>query len=388
MASLDDFTASVGVETEMRSRSPEPLFKPYSLKSLNLKNRIVMAPMTRYFSPTGAPGDDVARYYRRRAEGGCGLIITEGTTIETRDAGGYKAVPHFWGRAALEGWRRVADEVHAGGAKIIPQLWHVGLQRDPAICPDPELVGVGPSGLNRQLEVVRDPATPAEIQEVVDAFARGAAAAIETGFDGVQLHGAHGYLIDQFLWARTNLREDEFGGSIERRARFAVQVVEAVRREVGPDFPLLLRISQWKGHDYAAKLEDTPERLKALLAPIASAGVDMFDCSQRRFWEPEYAGSSLNLAGWVKKLTGIPTITVGSVSLDSDFIGGMLRAETAGTGDLGRIDELVDRLAQEEFDLVAVGRALLSDPGWPEKIRAGRYEELRPFDPAILGSLE
>ena len=79
MASLDDFTASVGVETEMRSRSPEPLFKPYSLKSLNLKNRIVMAPMTRYFSPTGAPGDDVARYYRRRAEGGCGLIITEGT---------------------------------------------------------------------------------------------------------------------------------------------------------------------------------------------------------------------------------------------------------------------------------------------------------------------
>ncbi|WP_422059650.1 NADH:flavin oxidoreductase [Sphingopyxis sp.] len=388
MASLGEIPTSVATEAPTSPRSTAPLFRPFSLKSLELKNRIVMAPMTRYFSPSGTPGDDVARYYRRRAEGGCGLIITEGTTIETRDAGGYKAVPHFWGAAALEGWRRVADEVHAGGAKIIPQLWHVGLQRDPAICPDPELVGVGPSGLNRQFETVRDPATPAEIQEIVDAFARGAAAAIETGFDGVQLHGAHGYLIDQFLWARTNLRDDEFGGSIERRARFAIQVVEAVRREVGPDFPLLLRISQWKGHDYAAKLEDAPERLRQLLAPIAAAGVDMFDCSQRRFWEAEYAGSTLNLAGWVKELTGVPTITVGSVSLDRDFIGGVLRAETAGTGDLGRIDELVDRLAREEFDLVAVGRALLSDPSWPEKIRASRFDELQPFDPAILATLE
>lgn len=376
-----------GRESGRTVRPSSALFQPFSLGPLQLANRIVMAPMTRYFSPTGAPGPDVARYYRRRAEGGCGLIITEGTTIETANAGGYKAVPHFWGQAALDGWRRVADDVHAAGAKIIPQLWHVGMQRDPSICPDPDIVGVGPSGLNRQLQQVRGPASLSEIREIVDAFARGARAAVECGFDGVELHGAHGYLIDQFLWSRTNLRDDDFGGTLERRARFAVELVEAVRREIGPDFPLLLRISQWKGHDYSAKLEADPDRLGQLLAPIAAAGVDMFDCSQRRFWEPEYEGSSLNLAGWVKKLTGRPTITVGSVSLDGDFISAMIHSEGAGRDNQGRMDELVGRLEEGEFDLVAVGRALLTDPDWPQKVKEGRYAELQPFDPRVLDTL-
>ncbi len=371
----------------MSVRSPDALFAPFHLKSLTLKNRIVMAPMTRYFSPGGVPGEAVAAYYRRRAEGGCGLIITEGTTIETSNAGGYKNVPYFWGKPALDGWRRVVEQVHGAGAKIIPQLWHVGLQRDPAICPDLEIAGMGPSGLGRKLEIVRDPATKAEIQEAIDAFARGAATSAELGFDGVALHGAHGYLIDQFLWARTNLRQDDYGGSIEARARFAADVVAAVRREVGPDFPLILRISQWKGHNYSARLEDNADALGQLLAPIAAAGVDMFDCSQRRFWEPEFFGSPLNLAGWVKRLTGLPTMTVGSVSLDSDFVGGVLRDESSQLGDPSRFDELLERLERDEFDLVAVGRALLTDPQWPRKIEAGRYSELLPFDPEVLKRL-
>ena len=187
-----------------------------------------------------------------------------------------------------------------------------------------------------------------------------------------------------FFWEKTNERTDEYGGSIENRTRFAAQLVAAVRAAVGPDFPLLFRISQWKGHDYGARLAHNPEELARVLAPLVAAGVDIIDCSQRRFWEPEFEGSRLNLAGWAKKLTGLPTITVGSVSLSSDFIGGVLKGETAmATG----IDELLDRIEADEFDLVAVGRALIADAGWAEKIRDCRYDEIRSFDAATLKTL-
>lgn len=367
-----------------RQRSSHALFEPVSFGSLSLSNRLVMAPMTRYFSPDGIPGEDVAAYYRRRAEAGCGLIITEGTTVESPVAGGYMHVPHFWG-PALGGWRRVVDEVHAAGGKIIPQLWHVGLQRDPAICPNPELTGVGPSGFNRRLERVTDPMSREDIAATIDQFARAAADAKALGFDGIQIHGAHGYLLDQFFWHKTNDRDDDYGGSLENRVRFGAELVAAVRAAVGPEFPLLLRISQWKGHDYNAKIADTPEELARFLEPLAAAGVDIFDCSQRRFWESEFEGSRLNLAGWVRKLTGLPTITVGSVSLNGDFIGSMIHAQSAAaTG----IDELLDRVEAGEFDLVALGRALIADPEWPIKIRGGRYDEIRSFDPEMLKTLD
>ncbi len=293
-------------------------------------------------------------------------------------------VPHFWG-PALDGWRRVVDEVHAAGGKIIPQLWHVGLQRDPAICPNPELTGVGPSGFNRRLERVTGPMSREDIAATIDQFARAAADAKALGFDGIQIHGAHGYLLDQFFWHKTNDRDDDYGGSLENRARFGAELVAAVRAAVGPEFPLLLRISQWKGHDYNAKIADTPEELARFLEPLAAAGVDIFDCSQRRFWESEFEGSRLNLAGWVRKLTGLPTITVGSVSLNGDFIGSMIHAQSAAaTG----IDELLDRVEAGEFDLVALGRALIADPEWPIKIRGGRYDEIRSFDPEMLKTLD
>src|SRR5690606_37179672 len=121
---------------------------------------------------------------------------------------------------------------------------------------------------------------------------------------------AHGYLIDQFLWHVPNRRMDGYGGSAVNRARLAVEIVQECRRRVGPDFPLLIRLSQWKTTDYTAKLGETPQELEALLCPIADAGVDLIDCSQRRFWQPEFDGSDMNFAGWTKKLTGKPTMSV------------------------------------------------------------------------------
>ena len=313
-----------------RGRSVAPLFRPFVSSRLSLANRVVMAPMTRQKSPGGIPGPEVAAYYRRRAESGTGLIITEGTVVDDPVSTMSADIPSFYG-PALDGWLRVVDEVHEAGGKIMPQLWHVGMARNPAKAPHPELLSAGPSGLTMpglpgltQPGLQHsEPMTREHIRRVVDAFARGAADAQRLGFDGVEIHGAHGYLIDQFFWASANQRVDEYGGDLVGRTRFAVEIIEAVRRATGPDFPIILRFSQWKQQDYAAQLATTPEELARFLAPLSTAGVDIFHCSQRRFWEPEFEGSDLNLAGWTKKLTGKPTVTVGSVGLSGDFIGSL-----------------------------------------------------------------
>ncbi|MBB6671558.1 NADH:flavin oxidoreductase [Cohnella nanjingensis] len=365
------------------TRSVQPLFKPFANDKWSLANRIVMAPMTRGFSPGGVPGPDVAAYYRRRAENGVGLIVTEGTVINHPAAAADRNVPHFYGEAALEGWANVVKEVHAAGGKIIPQIWHVGTARQRETFPDSDAAPIGPSGIAAPDRQVSEPLTEAEVVDLVGAYADAAAAAKRIGFDGVEIHGAHGYLIDQFFWDVTNKREDRYGGDLVQRTRFAVEVIEAVRKAVGPDFPIVFRFSQWKPTDYTAKLAKTPEELERFLAPLAAAGVDIFHCSTRRFWEPEFEGSELNLAGWTKRLTGKPTITVGSVGLDNEFTN-VFAGQGAGTDN---INGLIDRLEREEFDLVAVGRALLNDPAWAAKVLEGRLGELEPFSPQALRSL-
>jgi len=361
-----------------------PLFESFKLGTLKLKNRVVMAPMTRAFSPVGVPGPDVADYYRRRAENGVGLIITEGTLINDPAATNNPNIPNFHGEEALKGWANIVAEVHEAGGLIMPQLWHIGTDRKVGAVPNPEELPIGPSGLDLATgEKVNEPMSQERIDSVVVAYAQAAADAKRIGFDGIELHGAHGYLIDQFFWEKTNQRTDSYGGDLVKRTRFAAEIIAACRRAVGPDFPILLRISQWKSSDYEAKLAANPDELAKFLVPLVEAGVDVFHCSTRRFWEPEFAGSDLNFAGWVKKLTGKPTITVGSVGLDNEFLSSF-RGENAGTTN---VDTLTDKLNNREFDLVAVGRALLVDPAWAAKIRDGRLDELKPFTPEALRSL-
>jgi 2,4-dienoyl-CoA reductase-like NADH-dependent reductase (Old Yellow Enzyme family) len=158
-----------------------------------------------------------------------------------------------------------------------------------------------------------------------------------------------------------------------------------VRKAVGEDFSILLRFSQWKQQDFNARLAHTPAELERFLAPLIDAGVDMFHCSTRRFWEPEFpeTGSDMNLAGWTKKLSGKPTMTVGSVSLNSDFITSFQSAGAETTG----INRLLEMLARGDFDLVAVGRALIVNPDWPNKVRAGQFDQLKPYAPGALATL-
>ena len=364
------------------SISTQALFQPFTLNHLTLPNRLVMAPMTRSKSPGGVPGNNVAAYYRRRAEGGTGLLITEGTWIPHATAGSMPDVPRFYGDDALAGWQQVVNEVHAAGGHIFPQLWHTGIA---ASRNAPEgFVTASPSGLWMPGDKRGEPLTQVDIDSIIAAYGIAASSAKALGFDGVEIHGAHGYLIDQFLWDGTNQRTDHYGGDLVARTRFAVEVIQEVRRNVGPDYPVALRFSQWKMQDYDAKLARTPEELGAMLQPLVAAGVDIFHCSTRRFWEPEFVGSKLNLAGCTKQLTGKPTITVGSVTLNEVFTTTSRSDEGASTTG---IDELIERLERHEFDLVAIGRSLIVNPDWPKLVQRGALNELKPFQKDVLKEL-
>jgi 2,4-dienoyl-CoA reductase-like NADH-dependent reductase (Old Yellow Enzyme family) len=355
----------------------DALFQPFVSEKLTLSNRIVMAPMTRSFSPGGVPGANVADYYARRAEGEVGLIVTEGTVIDRPGAANDPAVPHFHGEAALEGWARVVEAVHAKGGKIAPQLWHVGSAINPQN--RDETNAESPSGFYKPGRSFGHPMSVADIDSAIAGYASAAASARRLGFDAVELHGAHGYLIDQFQWTGTNQRDDIWG---KDRGRFAREVVAAVRAAIGTDFPLILRLSQWKQQDYDFKLALTPDAMAEWLQPLADAGVDIFHCSQRRFWEPEFEGSALNFAGWAKKLTAKPSITVGSIGLSGEFIAGFGGEASQPTP----IGDLAERVQAGEFDLVAVGRALIVDADWAAKVRTGR-QDFAPFDRSALAVL-
>ncbi len=359
------------------------LFTPFKLRSLELKNRFVMAPMTRSFSRDGVPGPDVAAYYRRRAENEVGLIISEGTVIDRPSSSNDPDVPHFHGEAALAGWKRVIDEVHAAGGKMGPQLWHMGVMPPMKMRDDwtPPVPFEGPSDRVNAGKTNGRAMSESDIADTIAAFGRAAKAAQDLGFDMIELHGAHRYLIDQFFWEVTNTRADQYGGAtIGERTRFAAEVIREVRRQIGAELVLQIRLSQWKPTAYDNKLARTPQELEAWLTPLIEAGVDMLHCSQRRFWEPEFEGSDLNFAGWAKKITGVPTITVGSVGLSGEFT-----AAFRGDGSTPTpLDELVRRFDRGDFDLVAVGRALLMDPEWVAKVRDDRTDDMLGFSKDAL----
>ncbi|MDI9919206.1 NADH:flavin oxidoreductase [Rhodococcus sp. IEGM 1379] len=368
-----------------------PLFQPLRIRSLELANRIVMSPMTRSRSTDGVPGQDVADYYSRRASGGTGLIVTEGVAIDHATAVDHVNVPNLHTPEALAGWRKVVDDVHAAGGKIVPQLWHVGplwgamMQLDPELKPMRPSGEWGPLGVTsytseyvERAQAVTEAMTEQDIADVIAAYARSAVNALEVGFDGIAIHGGHGYLLDSFLWEGTNKRDDAWGGDLERRTKFPVAVVAAIREAVGPDVPIIYRFSQHKQQDFTAKIAETPEDLGVILGALVDAGVDVLDASIRRFDVPAFEGSDLSLAGWAKKLTGAVTMAVGSVGLGKSLRDSRIEGSSPV---VDNIPELEKRIGSGEFDLIAIGRLHLADPALATTLRAG--DPLPAFDRAV-----
>jgi len=270
--------------------------------------------------------------------------------------------------------------VHAAGGAMFLQLWHQGAVNYGGDAEsNPDFVALSPSGLSHPGETFGRAATEDELASLKRAFVQGALDAAEIGADGVELHSAHGFLLDQFLWPGTNLRTDRYGGpSITDRATFVAEVAQAVRAATGPDFVISVRISQWKESDFDAKIVEEPGQLGQLVSLLRSAGADIFHVSTRRFWTPEWDGSDLGLAGWAKSFTDAPVIAVGSVGLDKDVMASLDGQEAQPTG-ASRIGELVRRFQRGDFDLVSVGRSQIGDPEWVAKMTDHRIPDIRAF---------
>lgn len=369
----------------------DALFRPLEVRSLHLANRLVMSPMTRMDCPGGLPDEINRDYYAARAAGGTGLVVTEGIGVDHPTSVDHSAIPRLDTPESVAAWRVVTDAVHTAGGRIMAQLWHVGPlwganarfdreHRDRLM----ELHPMRPSGhwgtpgvttySERSIErwsPAVEPMTDADIADVIEAFARSARLALEAGFDGVTLHGGHGYLLDAFIWADTNRRTDRWGGDLASRSRFPAAVVAAVREAIGPDAPLFYRFSQHTQQDYSVRKATTPEELGVYLGALAEAGVDLLDASTRRFNDPAFPelggdDGEVTLAGWARRLTGLPTGAVGGVG-----IGTSLREQKSGKPAIAadNIDVVVDCMERGEFDLISVGRLHLADPSIARVLR-------------------
>lgn len=344
------------------------LFSPFRLGELDLPSRILMAPMTRCRTtqPRDIPNALMAEYYAQRAS--AALIISEATQI-SRQGQGYSFTPGIYSSEQIAGWRLVTDAVHAAGGRIFLQLWHVGRMSHAsfhdggapvapsALAPDAQVWVVGADGVGRMVDCPMPRALEVgEIAAIVDDFRRGAANAMAAGFDGVEIHGANGYLIDQFLRSTANQRTDAYGGSIANRIRFLDEVATAVAAEVGPQ-RTGIRLAPY----ITARGMACPEIIPAILA------------AARRLDALKLAYIHLSEADW----DDAPQVPESfRHELRAAFRGAIV---VAGRYDAARAAAILEAgLA----DLVAFGRPFIANPDFPARVARGLL--LAAFDPASL----
>ncbi|RKT88772.1 2,4-dienoyl-CoA reductase [Saccharopolyspora antimicrobica] len=350
--------------------SIHPALTPVRIGGTELPNRAVVAPMSRVStSGDGVPTERMADYYREFALGGFGLITTEGTYTDDQHSQAYPDQPGLTSEAHAAGWREVVRAVHDAGGRIALQLMHAGAlsQLDrPTIAPS----AVAPKGAKMPAYgggagPFRTPAeaTEAEIAQAIAGFAATAARAREAGFDAVEVHGANGYLVDQFITDYTNLRSDRYGGSVANRAHFAAEVLRAVRAAVGPEFPVGIRLSQTKVNDFEHRWPGGVGEAEVIFGSVAAAGADYLHlASEGRDWaESAQLAPGVTITRLAKEITGLPVIANG------------------GMHEPARAEPL---LSGGEADLVALGRGALANPDWPRLLAGGG--RLREFDRAML----
>lgn len=370
----------------MESPDLEPLFAPLKLRGVTLRNRFVMPAMQIGFTENCGPSARTIDYLRARAEGGAGLIFSE-SCAPNHPSGYWQAAFCVMNPATRDRWAALCDAVKSVGAAFAVQLWHPGGQRRPvegfAHADAPTL---SPSGLLAADREGGRPMSRDEMDDLAAAFVRAAEDAMGIGADGVELHAAHGYLMDQFLWAETNRREDGYGGApVVQRARYPLEVATALRAAIGPDALLSLRFSQFKEVDYGARVFETPDELETFGALAREAGVDMLNVSSRRFGKPEWPDedASLGIAGWTRKLSGLPVMTTGSIGLSKDMFADLFENEDPALAIAADLAELLRRFEAGEFDLVGVGRMHIANADFVTKLREGRLSDLKLYRKAV-----
>ncbi|VXC52772.1 NADH:flavin oxidoreductase [Arthrobacter sp. 9AX] len=334
-----------------------PLWHPVRIGSTDLDNRVALAPMTRISATEdGHATERMASYYRRFARGGFGLLITEGIYPDTAHSQGYLHQPGIATEEQAQSWAMVVDGVHAAGAKIFAQLMHAGAQSQgnrfvhssvgpSAVAPKGEQLGFyrgeGPFPVPAEI-------TPAQMQEVRDGFVRAALHAQQAGFDGVEIHGANGYLLDQFLTDYLNQRTDNYGGSPENRVRFAAEICRDIRDAVGPDMTVGIRISQSKVSDPDHRWSGGVEEAEAIFAALGATGIDFVHTTEYSATAPAFEDAAQTLAALAKQYSGVTVIANGKLD------------DPASAASL---------LAEGSADLIALGKGALANRNWPHLVR-------------------
>lgn len=347
----------------------DPILAPGQLGNVTLPNRLVVAPMTRISAfPDGMPTEEMASYYAAYAKGGFGLIITEGTYPDAGPSQCYANQPGLATDTQAVGWRPVVDAVHHAGGKIFAQLMHGGAitvhnrfttetVAPSAVQPigeqPPRYHGKGAYRLPRAL-------TETEITSIINGFAAAAVRAVQAGFDGIEIHGANGYLVDQFLTDYTNQRTDKWGGSLDNRLRFAVEVARAIVAAAPSGFPIGIRVSQTKVNDLSHVWAGGAEEAEMIFAALGATGVSYIHVSSHLGCVPVF-DTGLSLAGLAKRHAGCTVIANGKLE------------------DTSTSRALLD---DGEADFLSLAKAALADPAWPQKL-ASRQEPVT-FDPGML----
>ncbi len=352
-----------------------PLQTPFDLKQLSLRNRLAVAPMTRVTAtPDGLPTATMQRYYQRFAQGGFGLVITEGSFIDEAWSQTYENQPGMASDDQAQAWRPLTAQLQASGTRSIAQLQHAGaLSQFNRYRPGQTIApsAVPPRGL--QMPFYRGEGaypipraiTQEEMADVVAHFGSAAARAVGlAGFDGVEIHGANGYLLDQFLTAHTNLRTDRWGGALPQRLEAAVATIQAVRAAVGADVPVGIRVSQGKVNDFGHKWAEGEQGAETIFGTLADAGVDYIHVTEFEAWQPAFGAEGPSL-----------------VQLARRFAPGLTIIANGGLHDADRALQLLAHGA----DLIALGRGALSNPDWPRKLEQGL--PMKAFDRSILGPI-
>lgn len=323
----------------------DPLFQPLQMGALTLQNRIVMAPLTRCRSSEGrVPNEMMAEYYEQRS--GFGMILTEATSVDAMGVG-YPDTPGIWSGEQVAGWKRITERVHEKGGVILSQLWHVGRMSDPIYLDGKKPVApsaVRPSGhvsLVRPEKAFEEPRALSveEIRQVIAQYKLGAENAMKAGFDGVELHGANGYLIDQFLQDSTNRREDEYGGSVENRMRFMMDAVDAVVSVWGADRVGMHLAPRGDAHDMGDS--DLSGLFLKVAEKLGKRGL-AFICARENFGQPPLGPKM------------------------KEAFGGVYIANEGFTAETAR-----EAIASGKADAVAFGKQAIANPDLVERFRSG-----------------
>ncbi|WP_268584687.1 NADH:flavin oxidoreductase [Priestia endophytica] len=356
------------------------LFNKVKLGNMHLNNRVGLAPMTRTSATSeGSATDQMVSYYSKFASGGFGLIITEGTYPDKKYSQGYLNQPGIVDDDQVQAWKKVTDAVHKEGGKIIVQLMHGGALSQGNRFTKETLAPsvVQPKGEQMKFYggegtfSVPKEATKEDITEVIQGFVEASKRAKTAGFDGIEIHGANGYILDQFLTDYTNQRTDEYGGSTENRVRLLVEVSKAVREAVGQDYTIGIRISQGKVNDFYHKWADKEKDAEIIFGQLGKAGLDYIHVTEYEAWQPAFSEGEGTKATDSAFGEGGPTFAALAKKYG--------KLPVIANGNLHEPEKAKQIIEDGDADMVTIGRGALANGDWVNKVKEGKsLEEFVP----------